>query len=74
MSRSGVAVTFEQVRVSDVRLAVGETVRLVIDLPHSANISPRYLECMVRVVRVTEVGTDSASAAFGVHRIWVRGQ
>jgi len=63
MSSSGILVRLKDVEISSQLSRVGEVVRAVIDLPHSPHISPRFLECMAEVTRVTEAGPDECQMA-----------
>lgn len=51
ISRSGVRVLLVNVAYPGKLPRLGESVRVLIDLPHSANIAPRCLECMGTAVR-----------------------
>ena len=68
ISRSGLRVAFTG---QDSVPAVGEQVRIVIDLPSSPEISPRCLECAAEAVRAPR---DDAhhTVAFRMLRWWIR--
>jgi hypothetical protein len=64
-SRSGMLLTFP----ADARLPdVGERVSVVIELPHSPSMAPRYLECGAKTVRVIDTEAEPPSAAFTIRR------
>ena len=71
ISRSGVKVVFENVGGSDELPAVGESATVLIDLPHSAYISPRCLECRGVTVRSDVLESDRFTVAFEIRRIRV---
>jgi hypothetical protein len=71
MSRSGVLARFTKPGASEVLPQVGETALLEIDLPTSANFSPRFMRCTAVVVRVVAVETDQLAVAFALRRIRV---
>jgi hypothetical protein len=71
MSRTGVLARLTKPGASEVLPQAGETARLEIDLPASPIFSPRFLNCMARVVRVVDVETDHITVAFELRRVRV---
>ncbi len=71
MSRSGVLVAFRNVEPSCVLPTVGEIALVLIDLPVSQSFSPRCLECMAQVVRISNQGTDHPEVAMELRRVRV---
>ena len=72
VSRSGVLVRFPECFMLGELPRVGEQARVVIDLPPSADYSPRTLECSARVVRSEEALGDAPALAFEVQRMQIR--
>ena len=72
ISRSGLLVQIPGVAVNNLLPKVGETARIVIDLPPSANYEPRSLECTARVVRVASQDQDNPALAFEIHRMKIQ--
>ena len=62
ISRSGLLVQIPGVAVDHLLPKVGETARIVIDLPPSVKYEPRSLECTARVVRVAWPGQGQSRA------------
>ena len=71
MSRNGLLATFEQREFMQSLLELGGTARVIVELPGSANLPRRCLECMGRVVRV-EQGPASQKVAFELERLEFR--
>jgi hypothetical protein len=71
MSRTGVLVKFSHRGASEVLPKVGEIAFLEIDLPSSQSISPRFLDCVGVVVRISEVEADHLEVAFELRRLRV---
>ena len=72
ISRSGMLVQIPGVVVYDLLPKVGETARIVIDLPPSVNYEPRSLECTARVVRVAGQDQDNPALAFEIHSMKIQ--
>jgi hypothetical protein len=72
ISRSGMLVRLPGVAILDLLPKVGESARIVIDLPPSANYAPRSLECVARVVRVASPDRDNPALAFEIERMKIR--
>jgi hypothetical protein len=72
ISRSGMLVRLPGMTAEDFLPKVGETARIVIDLPPSANYAPRSLECTARVVRVADSSGDEPAMAFEIQRMKIR--
>ncbi len=72
ISRSGMLVQLPGMVSDDFLPKVGETARIVIDLPPSANYAPRSLECTARVVRVAGSDKDKPALAFEIQRMQIR--
>jgi hypothetical protein len=72
ISRSGLLVHIPGVAAHDLRLKVGETARVLIDLPPSVNYEPRSLECTARVVRVAGQDQDTPALAFEIDRMKIQ--
>ena len=72
ISRSGLLVQIPGVAVTNLLPKVGETARIVIDLPPSANYEPRSLECTARVVRVAGQDQGNPSLAFEIHSMKIQ--
>jgi hypothetical protein len=72
ISRSGLLVEIPGVAVNSLLPKVGETARIVIDLPPSVNYEPRSLECTARVVRVASQDKDNPALAFEIHRMKIQ--
>ncbi len=71
MSRNGLLATFETREFMQSLLELGGTARVIVELPGSANLPRRCLECMGRVVRV-EQGSASRKVAFELERLEFR--
>jgi len=71
ISRSGVKIVFQDVKDRSELPGVGESVRILIDLPHSTNIAPRCMECLGAAVRVETVEDVRFAVAFEIRRIRV---
>jgi len=72
ISRSGLLVQIPGVAVTNLLPKVGETARIVIDLPLSVNYEPRSLECTARVVRVAGQDKDNPALAFEIHSMKIQ--
>ena len=72
ISRSGMLVQLPGTATDDFLPKVGETARIIIDLPPSANYAPRSLECTARVVRVAGSDKDKPALAFEIQRMQIR--
>jgi len=72
ISRSGLLVQIPGFAVRDLLPKVGESARIVIDLPPSVNYEPRSLECTARVVRVAGQDQDNPSLAFEIQRMKIQ--
>lgn len=72
ISRSGLLVRIPGFAFHDLLPRVGETARIVIDLPRSVNFEPRSLECTARVVRVGGQDTGNPELAFEIHRMKIQ--
>jgi len=71
ISRSGVKIVFHDVERRDELPGTGESVRILIDLPHSTNITPRCLECLGAAVRAETLEDGRFAVAFEIRRIRV---
>ncbi len=71
ISRTGVRVVFSD-EVAPLKLHIGETACVLVDLPHSPYFTPRKLECICRVVRIGDEDPTRPTAAFEIARIRVR--
>ena len=67
MSRCGVLVRLEQDGASPLTLGMGDTARVVLEMPNAPYFRGCWLECNCRAVRVEEL-TDSRWVAFEVKR------
>jgi hypothetical protein len=72
VSRTGMLVRFPDCDYSRLLPEVGSQARIMIDLPTSANYSPRFLECKGRVVREAGSPEDAPVLAFEIHHMMVR--
>ncbi len=72
ISRSGLLVRIPGVAINHLLPKVGETARIVIDLPLSVKYEPRSLECTARVVRVAGQDKDNPALAFEIHRMKIQ--
>jgi hypothetical protein len=72
ISRSGLLVRIPGAAIDNLLPKVGESARIVIDLPLSLNYEPRSLECTARVVRVAGQDKDNPALAFEVHRMKIQ--
>lgn len=70
MSRSGILLTLDG--SVEVLPAIGDTLKIIVDLPQSPNISPRCMVCMTKVVRVIDPQDAPASLAVQIHRVQVQ--
>jgi hypothetical protein len=73
MSRTGVRVVFLD-EVAPLKLHIGETACVLVDLPRSPYFTPRKLECICRVVRIEDKDPAGPTAAFEIVRTRVREQ
>jgi len=71
ISRSGVRVLLKDIADAGGLPRLGESVRVLIDLPHSANIAPRCLECMGATVRKEPRENREVLVAVEIRRIRV---
>jgi hypothetical protein len=67
MSRSGLLAVFGDAPSSDEGPSVGTPVRIAVELPGSSGKSPRYIECMGRVARVSDQAA-ARQVAFALQR------
>jgi hypothetical protein len=72
VSRAGMLVKFPGSCISELLPKIGARVRILIDLPTSANYAPRSLECTGRVVRAAGSDSNVPVLAFEIHRMLVR--
>lgn len=72
ISRSGVLVEFRDAEHAQSLPAVGEAALLEIDLPSTPDFSPRYLECLARVVRVAGDKREHPAVAFEFGQVSVQ--
>jgi len=72
VSRAGMLVKFPGSRLSELLPKIGARVRILIDLPPSANYPPRSLECTGRVVRAAGSESNAPLLAFEIRRMLVR--
>jgi hypothetical protein len=71
VSRSGAFVVFRGRQTSAGLMQAGERARIMIELPHDSSSSPRCLDCMSKVLRVTDAGADGFCATFEIQRMRV---
>ncbi len=71
ISRTGVRVVFPDV-VAPLKLHIGETACVLVDLPENPYFTPRQLECICRVVRIGDEDPTGPTAAFEIVRTRVR--
>jgi hypothetical protein len=71
ISRMGVRVVFPDV-LTPLKLHIGETACVLVDLPENPYFTPRQLECMSRVVRIADEDPTGSTAAFEIVRARVR--
>ncbi len=69
ISRCGALVEFRDLPPTYSLPAVGEEALLEIDLPNAGNFTPRRLQCVARVVRVTGADSKRYAVAFDFGRV-----
>lgn len=68
VSRSGLLILLEDSEPSTAP-AVGDMARVMVELPQSAESSPRCLDCVARVLRIDETENGTRTIAFEVRRM-----